>query len=259
MIQSNTHSFPSHYWRHKITKTKESNRCDLCKTLWISQERFTTEDDLPIQTLGHIQHQYEALSEVHTLAHHRCWRIIHSELQCLASSKWRFICVNGEKNLRTVWNDLEEEFPEVFNYCSVQTLENATMGQERTRPLTETEERKHKTGTPIEKIVEDRIWNKRPDGFVIKIPTKETAGELVILEFKRMPSVTDQYVRRARNVAETQYVSIKSALERTLNPQGWTVSQRSFIAGARSLNEQDLHENLAYFKVPQAGIESIIH
>ena len=35
------------------------------------------------------------------------------------------------------------------------------------------------------------------------------------------------------------------------------MSQRSFIAGARSLNEQDLHENLAYFKVPQAVIESI--
>jgi hypothetical protein len=26
------------------------------------------------------------------------------------------------------------------------------------------------------------------------------------------------------------------------------VSQRSFIAGARSLNEKDLHDNLAYFK-----------
>ena len=35
------------------------------------------------------------------------------------------------------------------------------------------------------------------------------------------------------------------------------MSQRSFIAGARSLNEQDLHENLAYFKVPQVVIESI--
>jgi hypothetical protein len=54
-----------------------------------------------------------------------------------------------------------------------------------------------------------------------------------------------------------QYASIKSALERTLAPQGWDVSQRSFIVGARSLNEQDLHDNLAYFKVPQAGIESI--
>jgi len=105
--------------------------------------------------------------------------------------------------------------------------------------------------------VQDRIWKKRPDGFAIKMPTKEKAGELVILEFKRMSCVTDQYVRRARNVAEAQYASIKSALERTLNPQGWIVSQRSFIAGARSLHEKDVHDNLAYFKVPQAGIESI--
>jgi hypothetical protein len=50
---------------------------------------------------------------------------------------------------------------------------------------------------------------------------------------------------------------MKSALELTLGPQGWLVSKRSFIAGARSLNEQDLHDNLAFFKVPQAGIESI--
>ena len=85
------------------------------------------------------------------------------------------------------------------------------------------------------------------------------AGEFVILEFKSMSrsDVTDQYVTRARNVAVAQYASIKSALERTLGTQGWSVSQRSFIAGAHSLNEQDLHENLAYFQVPQAGIESI--
>ena len=69
--------------------------------------------------------------------------------------------------------------------------------------------------------------------------------------------VTDQYVKRARNVAEAQYASMKSALEKTLNPQGCRVTQRSFIAGARSLNEKDLHDNLAYFKVPQAGIDAI--
>jgi hypothetical protein len=39
--------------------------------------------------------------------------------------------------------------------------------------------------------------------------------------------------------------------------QGWTVTQKSFIAGTRSLNEEDLHDNLTYFKVPQAGIDSI--
>ena len=91
----------------------------------------------------------------------------------------------------------------------------------------------------------------------IKMPTETKAGELVILEFKRMRCVTDQYVRRARNVAEAQYASTKSALERTLGPHGWTVSQRSFIVGARSLNEKDLHDNLTNFKVPQEGIDSI--
>ena len=77
------------------------------------------EDELPIQTLGHIQHQCETLSEIHTLAHHRCCRIIHAELVRLVSSKWRFICINGEKKLKTIWNKLEDEFPEVFNFCSV--------------------------------------------------------------------------------------------------------------------------------------------
>jgi len=66
------------------------------------------------------------------------------------------------------------------------------MGQERNRPLTEAEGIKHKAGTPIEKIVQNRIWNKRPDGFAIKMHTKEKAGEIVILELKRMSCVTDQ-------------------------------------------------------------------
>ena len=116
--------------------------------------------------------------------------------------------------------------------------------------MTEVEKRKHNTDTPKEKIVLDRLWNKRPDGFAIKIPTETKTGELVILEFKRMSCVTDQYVRRTRNVVETQYVSIKSVLQRTLGPHGWIVSQRSFITGARSLNEKDLHDHLTHFKVP---------
>jgi hypothetical protein len=35
------------------------------------------------------------------------------------------------------------------------------------------------------------------------------------------------------------------------------ISQRSFIARARSLNEKNQHDDLAYFKIPPAGIESI--
>ena len=42
----------------------------------------------------HIEHTCEALSEIQTMAHHRCWRLIHGELSRLASPKCRFICIN---------------------------------------------------------------------------------------------------------------------------------------------------------------------
>ncbi len=65
LIQANSHTFPTNAWIHKITKGKESDRCDLCRTLWTVEGRFRTEKDLPKQTLGHIQHTCEALSATH--------------------------------------------------------------------------------------------------------------------------------------------------------------------------------------------------
>jgi hypothetical protein len=112
----------------------------------------------------------------------------------------------------------------------MQTLENADRQQELDRPMTETEENRHKTGTPRGKIAEERIWNKSPDRLAIKIPTTKKLGEFVTLDFKRMSDVTDQYVTRSKHVAEAQYESIKSTLERTFGPQGWLVRLRSFIA-----------------------------
>jgi hypothetical protein len=80
------------------------------------------------------------------------------------------------ESLCTIWTELGDEFPEIFNLY------------------------------------------ERPDGFAIKMPTTETVGEFVILQFKRMSCVTDQYVTRVRNVAVVQYASTKPALERTLGP-----------------------------------------
>ncbi len=133
----------------------------------------------------------------------------------------------------------------------MQLLENGATEQVDHHPLTEAERRKRDAGTTEETIMIDRLWNKRPDGFAIKNPTEMKGGGLVILEFKRMSCVTDQYVKRAKHVAETQYASIKSALQRTLGLQGWTLNQKSFIAGARSLDEGDLHDNLTYSRKSQ--------
>jgi hypothetical protein len=61
MMETNSHTFPTNDWICKITKRKESDKFDLCKTLQWSEGRFTTEEDLPKQDLGHIQHTCEVL------------------------------------------------------------------------------------------------------------------------------------------------------------------------------------------------------
>ena len=109
--------------------------------------------------------------------------------------------------------------------------------KERNGPSPEDERDTLTTGVPRTVIVEARLWNKRTDGITIRMTTKDKQGEFVILKFKRMSDVTENYLSRAKDKEEEQYVSLKSALERSLGPQGWTVNQVSFITGARSLNE----------------------
>ena len=142
MVQAITHSFPSNAWRSRISKGKESDRCDLCvKSLWVSQNHFTTESVLHEQTLVHLQHTCEDLRDFHTMTHHRRWCLIHGELSRLVSSTWKFICIEKEKNLRTIWTELVQEFPEVFNLYSTQSLWVTVEKREMDRLLTENEEK----------------------------------------------------------------------------------------------------------------------
>ena len=97
----------------------------------------------------------------------------------------------------------------------------------------------------------------RPDDLAFRLPTKVSVGTLYILEFKHMSDVTDQYFTRARSRVENQYESLKRVLGVTIQHQGWKVEQISFIAGSRSLNEQDLRKNFKVHRVPEASIESI--
>jgi hypothetical protein len=125
------------------------------------------------------------------------------------------------------------------------------------RSLTQTEERRRKSGIPQEQIAQDRLWNKRPDGVTFKVPTKTKTGVICLLEFKRMSDVTSHYIVRAKRETETQYSSLRSALVMTIQCQSWKVEQVSFITGVRSLNEEELKKNLTFFEVPSASIEPI--
>ena len=129
--------------------------------------------------------------------------------------------------------------------------------RETNRPLTQTESKLAREGLNREKISQTRFWRLRPDVIVFLPPTESKAGIFCILEFKRMSDITDQYLIRARSRAENQYASLRRALGDTIQRQGWRVEQISFIAGSRSLNEDDLRKNLKFFQVPEASIEAI--
>jgi len=193
MLQAITHIFPSNVLIHGNTKRKESNKCDLCRALRIKENRFTSEADLPEQDLGHIQHTREALSEAHTVDHHRCWRLIHAELVRLASPEWRFMCITGEKNLETVWKELAEEFKADLDYMNItkDVIWNEARVREMGHPLTSAERELHEGDQSMESIVETRFWRLRPDGIAFRPHTKSTAGTFCILEFKRMSDCTD--------------------------------------------------------------------
>ena len=123
--------------------------------------------------------------------------------------------------------------------------------------LTRAETIRRQQGISHEQITEERLWNKRPDGIAFKMTTDTKSGVICLLEFKHMSDVTSHYIVRAKNVSTAQYESLRSALGKVMQRSGWVVHQRSFVAGARSLNEAEFKENLEYFKVPSVSIDSI--
>jgi hypothetical protein len=182
MLQVNSHKFPSDTWIHRITKKKESNRYDLCKDLWIVEDRFKTEQDLPEQTLGHIQHTCEALSAVQIDAHNQCWRLIHGELTRLVTPKWKFCLQYLNLTQDTVWNTAKD--------------------REMKSPHTQVEVRKIQEGQPKEVVVRERFWRLHPDGIAVLPPVENEAGVFCILEHKRMSDVCDQYMKSGNTFSE---------------------------------------------------------
>jgi hypothetical protein len=72
-----------------------------------------------------------------------------------------------------------------------------------------------------------------------------------------MSDVFDQYLTIAKHTAEIQYESLRSAISKVMQIEGWRVEEISFITGARSVNKQDFSKNLKFFNVPEASIQSI--
>ena len=197
MLQANSHTFLTNSWIHKITKGRESDRCDLCRALWIVEDRFSTEKELPEQTLGHIQHTCEALSAAHIDTHHQCWRLIHGELPRLTAPEWKFLCVSGEEYLQTVWDEITSDFEDIqYLNLTQETVWKTERAREMTRPLTPVEDRRTKEEIPRETVVKESFWRMRPDGIAVLPPVGDTAGTFCILEHKRISDVSERYLVR---------------------------------------------------------------
>ena len=224
----------------------------------MAKGRPKPEEELPKQTLGHIQHSCEALSAAHIDAHHQCWRLIHGELARLATPGWKFLCVSGEKCLQTIWDEITSEFKDIqYLNLTQETIWNAARAREMARPLTAGEQRKIDEGVPRETVMKESFWRMRPDGIAILPPTGNKAGTLCILEHKRMSDCCEHYLVRAKKTAENQYASLRSAISTVIQRQGWKVDQVSFITGARSVDKRDFSKNMSFFRVPEASIKNI--
>ena len=103
-----------------------------------------------------------------------------------------------------MWKELTQEYPEVFDHFTEQTLWYTTREREMGRPLTQSEEMQRKKGVPHEQITQNRLGNKRPDGIAFKMPTTTKVGVICLLEFKFMSDVTNHYVVGAKREVEGQ-------------------------------------------------------
>jgi hypothetical protein len=182
----------------------------------------------------------------------------HGELARLSSPEWKFLCISGEKCLQTIWNEIPSEI-EGLQYLNVtqDAIWNAARTREMDRSLTQGEARRVTEGQSKEAIAKERFWRMRPDGIAVLPPAGNKADVFCILEYKRMSDVCDRYLLRVKSTAENQYASLRSAISEAIHRQGWKVEQISFVTGSRSVNKQDLRENLKFFQVPEASIQSV--
>jgi hypothetical protein len=103
---------------------------------------------------------------------------------------------------------------------------------------------------------ERRVFWCKPCQSVSSYLTMAMSSANVALHWEDSEAERDHNGLLARPL-DAQYTSLRSALSITMQRQGWKVVQVSFIAGARSRNEEELKRNLAYFKVFSASVEPI--
>jgi hypothetical protein len=104
LIQIITNSFPVNAFTSKFKKGN-SNRCDICRRALQASGATTIEENLPIQTVGHITGYCLGQTDAITATHHSEWKTLHSGIAQAAPKGWEFPSEKGELTLGQLWTD----------------------------------------------------------------------------------------------------------------------------------------------------------
>jgi len=134
----------------------------------------------------------------------------------------------------------EEEFKQI---CSRESLTEKAADIEKTIVVKDHERARYDVDPTM--FDENRFWNRRPDGILIK----KYRRTLYILDFKRSSDRNKDFLRVKEDEADEQHRSTIEAL-RAAAPE-WTFEQINFVAGRRGAVD-DFYNKLEKLNV-QAG------
>jgi len=150
-------------WLAKIKQRSDVN-CRLCRRA--REQRGVSTEILLEETYGHINSAFcDGMETTVTAAHRFIWR--HPSLYAsmpaaqTPASKLRFMTPDKESNMNKLWQ--EEEFEQI---CSRKSLTEKRAEIEKTISMTEHERERYDFDPTM--FYENRFWNRRLDGMVIK-------------------------------------------------------------------------------------------
>jgi hypothetical protein len=77
----------------------------ICRRTLQATGATTTEEDLPIQTVGHITGYCLGQTDVITAAHYSTWKTLHSGIAQAVPKGWEFPSETGELTIGHLWAD----------------------------------------------------------------------------------------------------------------------------------------------------------
>jgi len=181
-------------WLAKI-KQRSDVSCRLCKRA--RKQHGASTENLPEETYGHISSAFcDGMATTVTAAHHFIWRHLYASIQAAQTptSKLRFVTPDKESSMSTLWQ--AEEFKPI---CSRESLTEKAADIEKTIVVKEHERARYDFDLTM--FYENRVWNQRPDGIVIK----KCHRTLYILELKQSSDRNKDFVRVKEDEANEQH------------------------------------------------------